>query len=105
MRESWRLLEILVVGGLSARIPRLVWRRDACEVLVSFDLSKVSFDQVRKAEDALAELGVHFDRGTGCGERHWEWDFSLEGPIQVRFKRWGKMKKLFMGQSVVSGEK
>lgn len=82
-------------------IPSLIWRRDACEVLVAFDLSKVSFDQVRKAEDALAELGVHFDRGTGCGERHWEWDFSLEGPIQVRFKRRGKMKKLFMGQSVV----
>lgn len=63
---------------------------DECEILIAFDLSRVTPEQVRKAEKALQELGVSFDTGTGCGERHWEWDYSLSGPVMVRYKRRGK---------------
>lgn len=81
-------------GKFWAKRPRLIWYREECEVVIAFDLSKVSLQQVFKVEDALAELGVHFDRGAGCGERHWEWDYSLDGPVTVRFKRRGKRKSI-----------
>lgn len=36
-------------------------------------------------ERALAEIGIEFDKGVGLGGRDWEWDWSLRGPIEIRF--------------------
>lgn len=84
---SWRMFGRVVLRGMLAKIPRLVWPMDECEVLVAFDLSKVTHEQLFKVESALRELGVTFDTGSGCGKRDWEWDWSLHGPVTVQFYR------------------
>jgi len=38
-------------------------------------------------EKAFHEAGIHFDTGAGFGFRDWEFDWSLEGPIKVYFKK------------------
>ena len=68
-------------------IPSIVWRRQRIEVGIHFDLSKVDRDDLFEIEKLLHKNGIHFDTGAGCGKRAWEWDFSLRGPIDVRFKR------------------
>ena len=35
----------------------------------------------------LLFMGIHFDTGAGCGNRDWEWDWSLRGPIEIHFVR------------------
>ena len=88
-------------------IPRLVWVGQEIDVVVTFvedRLQMQSIDPVKpddfnkamtplfrgalpKISDALREIGVEFDQGLGLSGRDWEWDFSLRGPISVRFKR------------------
>jgi len=68
-------------------IPSIVWRRQQVEVGISFDLNNVDRKDFFEIERLLSKNGIHFDTGAGCGKRNWEWDFSLQGPIEVRFKR------------------
>lgn len=68
-------------------IPNIVWRRQQVEVGIAFDLNKVDTKDLFEIERLLSKNGIHFDAGAGCGRRNWEWDFSLRGPVEVRFKR------------------
>lgn len=61
-----------------------------CEVGIHFDMTKLTKEQIEKlwqAETLLHEIGVSFDTGAGCGQRDWEWDWSLSGPVKVTFRR------------------
>ncbi|MHA1815235.1 MAG: hypothetical protein ACTSX1_04465 [Candidatus Heimdallarchaeaceae archaeon] len=58
-----------------------------CEALVQLDLSKIPMEKIMAIEDALHAAGIHFDTGAGFGCRDWEWDYSLQGPIKIYFKR------------------
>lgn len=83
LRKLWQALR-----RWSARnIPNIVWRRQQVEVGISFDLNKVDRKDLFEIERLLSKNGIHFDTGAGCGNRDWEWDFSLRGPVEVRFKR------------------
>ncbi|KKM87890.1 hypothetical protein LCGC14_1264340 [marine sediment metagenome] len=63
---------------------------EEAEVLITFDLEALGKDGLRKlfeVERLLSELGVHFDTGSGCGGRDWEFDWSLQGPVKVLFRK------------------
>ena len=61
-------------------------RMRECNVLIQIDLSKVNIKEVIEAEKALQKIGITFDAGAGFGFRDWEWDDSLNGPINVYFQ-------------------
>ena len=84
--------------------PYLVWHGQPAWVRVTFteaklpaiegpDLQKVLAQSVAvfgsghiaEIERALAEIGIEFDTGAGPNGRDWEWDWSLRGPIEIRF--------------------
>jgi hypothetical protein len=50
-------------------------------------LAELDSSPLADTEAALSRLGVGFDKGMGPDGRDWEWDYSLRGPISVRFKR------------------
>lgn len=57
-------------------------------VSISFDTSKLGrkgLDTLFEIEKKFREIGITFDTGGGMGQRDWEWDFSLEGPVKVYF--------------------
>jgi len=76
-------------------LPRLVWLGDEIDVVVTLTEDKLfqpdpvgalfsgGFYEIEKQ---LRDKGILFDTGMGAGGRDWEWDFSLRGPISVRFK-------------------
>lgn len=68
-------------------IPSIVWRRQQVEVGIHFDLARVELKDILEIERLLSKNNIHFDTGAGCGNRDWEWDYSLDGPVVVRFKR------------------
>lgn len=82
-------------------IPHLVWYGDEVDVLVNFSADKLPdgltmndnplrclfSGRLHDAELALHDAGVTFDKGMGFDGRDWEWDFSLAGPVSVKFKR------------------
>ena len=53
------------------------------DVNVSFDLGKINIEDLFEIERLLAKNGITFDTGSGFGKRDWQWDWSLEGPIEV----------------------
>jgi hypothetical protein len=87
-------------------IPHLVWWGDELDVIVTLKEDKLqpvtvtasgagleqcvqqlhrgSFYEIEKQ---MREVGITFDTGIGFNGRDWEWDYSLSGPISVRFKR------------------
>lgn len=86
-------------------LPYLVWYNDELDVVVTFKDDKLyagSFDNEQEAMGAavgqfargvlpyvkqqLNEIGIEFDSGLGLNGRDWEWDWSLRGPISVRFR-------------------
>lgn len=68
--------------------PRLVWPFQEIEATIGLRLStKDQFNKLAEVERLLSELGVAFDTGYGFGQRDWEWDWSLRGPVHVRFVR------------------
>lgn len=83
---------------LRRKFPYIVWYDQELDVRVQFlakRLSAESFDDafsqlwsgdLHEAMVKLREAGVTFDTGMGCGGRDWEWDWSLRGPISVRFR-------------------
>ncbi len=81
---------------LRRRFPYLVWYNSEIDVVVTFKEDPIrqgaplaGFQRGRLPEIArlLSEIGITFDSGQGCSGRDWEWDWSLEGPISVRFRR------------------
>lgn len=60
------------------------------EVRIEWDLRNLTQEQKEKlfkVEEILSEIGVSFDTGAGGGVRDWEWDWSLKGPVRVKFVR------------------
>lgn len=99
--QRWRSRFMLEVWHwrLSKWLPRLVWPGDEIDVRVTFSRDKLGQDdpfralfsgRLHDAEVALHDAGISFDTGMGFGGRDWEWDFSLKGPISVKFRRRAK---------------
>lgn len=77
------------------RLPYLVWWNDELDVSVTFSQDRLNPDggieqlwsgAFADIERSMGHLGIHFDKGMGAAGRDWEWDWSLEGPISVRFR-------------------
>lgn len=96
--------------GLATRIrrryiPYLVWYDSEIDCVVTLTENKMPQIDAETLEDAMrecaaslrrgsfyevekhfSECGITFDRGLGQNGRDWEWDWSLSGPISVRFR-------------------
>lgn len=85
-------------------IPAIVWHGDEIDVRLTFtenrlpDLQTTSPQEAVlvgarrlhsgsffEAEKHLRECGIRFDTGLGPDGRDWELDWSLDGPLRVRF--------------------
>jgi len=63
-------------------------------VQIIFDttnFTKEQMEKLRKAESILTGLGISFDSGAAIDDntvisRDWEWDWSLRGPVKVKFQ-------------------
>ena len=63
-------------------------------VQIIFDttnFTKEKLTKLRKAETLLREVGISFESGAGIDKgtvinRDWEWDWSLHGPVKVKFQ-------------------
>lgn len=86
-------------------IPYLVWHDAEIDCIVTLTENKLPQINAETPEDAMrecasslsrgsfyevekhfAECGITFDKGLGPNGRDWEWDWSLRGPISVRFR-------------------
>lgn len=76
------------------RLPYLVWWNDELDVGVCLSQDKLNPElglaqlfngAFYEAEKVFHEMGISFDTGMGPDGRDWEWDWSLKGPISVRF--------------------
>lgn len=89
------------------RIPTLVWYGQEVDVTITFTThglddnsdTKQAFGQffsgdLYEIEKKLRELGITFDTGAGFGGRDWEWDWSLKGPVRVKFRSRAKKPEL-----------
>jgi hypothetical protein len=89
VREIWHY-------RLSRWLPRLVWRDDEIDVTITWrdDPLRPDRDSFRQLfsgrlyeiELMLHEMGISFDTGMGCDGRDWEFDFSLSGPVSIKFR-------------------
>lgn len=90
-RAGYRLSYLF--SRVRRKLPHLVWRDDEVDVCVTMkDLGALggeitSRERLFQAQKFLNEMGICFDTGSGFHGRDWEWDFSLRGPISVRFRR------------------
>jgi len=88
---------------LRRRLPYLVWWNDELDVTVTLSQDKLPMvelpaDRMGEAlrplfsgafaeiERTFLEMGITFDTGMGGDGRDWEWDWSLKGPISIRFR-------------------
>lgn len=80
---------------LRRRLPYLVWYDDELDITVMFsqdklnpnaDIGQLWRGAFSDAERIFNEMGITFDKGMGCEGRDWEWDWSLKGPISIRFR-------------------
>ena len=84
---------------LRRKCPYVVWYDDELDVTVTFSrehlLPDGSIDDAFRTlfgsrlavvEKAIGDMDIGFDRGVGFDGRDWEWDWSLRGPISVRFR-------------------
>jgi hypothetical protein len=96
---------VWLLGVRRRFIPHLVWYGDELDVIVTLKENKLipveiptggDFTAVARQlhqgtfyeiEKQFRDVGITFDKGLGVDGRDWEWDFSLSGPISVRFKR------------------
>lgn len=87
-------------------IPRLVWYGDEIDVCITFTENKlvpieldphkpIDMNQIvaplfrgtlAQVEHQLKDIGIEFDKGLGPDGRDWEWDWSLRGPVHVKFR-------------------
>lgn len=97
-----------MITRLRRRLPYLVWWNDELDVTVTLSQDKLPEMAIAAGEDmrealrplfsgafaeierTFLEMGISFDKGMGCEGRDWEWDWSLKGPISIRFR--GKAK-------------
>jgi hypothetical protein len=88
---------------LRRRLPYLVWWNDELDVTVTLSQDKLPATKLQPGESmavaiqplfngafaeierTFEEMGITFDTSMGVEGRDWEWDFSLKGPISVRF--------------------
>lgn len=80
------------------KLPYLVWWNDELDVCVTFKDDKLRASTLGGAaqqfgvgylpdiKTKLNEIGISFDSGMGLEGRDWEWDWSLQGPISVKFR-------------------
>jgi hypothetical protein len=81
------------------KMPYLVWYNDELDVAVTFSRERLLPDgtiddaygalfgsRLAEVEGVMREMDIEFDRGVGFDGRDWEWDWSLKGPISVRFR-------------------
>jgi len=83
--------------------PHLIWYGQELDVTVTFKedrlqdmtfsagnpgpvFERFSAGHLPKVQAMLNEIGIEFDTGQGCEGRDWEWDWSLQGPISVKFR-------------------
>lgn len=84
---------------LRRRLPHLVWWNDELDVCVTLSQDKLpestnpdaAFGKLFggaffEAEKIFYEMGIGFDTGMGSEGRDWEWDWSLKGPIHIKFR-------------------
>ena len=85
------------------KLPYLVWWNDELDVTVTLSQDKLTPFEIgpndnpveamrplfsgalSDIENTFHEMDITFDRGMGCEGRDWEWDWSLKGPISIRF--------------------
>lgn len=79
-------------------IPYLVWWNDELDIVITLSENKLQAQSIPdakkeflrgsfyEAEGHLNECGITFDTGMGPDGRDWEWDWSLHGPISVKFR-------------------
>lgn len=90
----WRLESIWY--AIWRKVPRLVWVGQEIDVQVTFKENRLNSEADPMAQlmsgalpeisEKLGELGINFDQGMGMEGRDWEWDWSLSGPISVKFR-------------------
>lgn len=81
------------------KLPHLVWWGEEVDVTITFSqhglpegadmaeaMQYLYRSRMAEIEAALKEIGISFDRGGGYDGRDWEWDWSLKGPVSVRFR-------------------
>lgn len=77
------------------KLPYLVWHNEEIDVQVTFSADRLDQSDpwrslyngaISDARRCLSDAGIGFDTGLGLEGRDWEWDFSLKGPISVKFK-------------------
>jgi hypothetical protein len=87
------------------KLPYLVWWNDELDVGVCLSQDKLNPEAglaqlhngaFYEAEKIFREMGIDFDTGLGPDGRDWEWDWSLKGPISVRFHGRAKCPHLRM---------
>ncbi len=88
-KPSKKELLVRFFSRLSTYIPRLVWEGDEIDVdiVIQGDIAKIF-----QVEEKFHDLGIEFDAAYGYGLRDWEWDWSLSGPISIKFVRRSKNK-------------
>lgn len=88
---------------LRKKLPYLIWYNDELDVCVTFHEDKLRQDDplrslfgghLHQAEKLLNEVGIEFDHGIGFRGRDWEWDWSLRGPISIKFRNKAKKPEL-----------
>ena len=93
--ELWRHRIAIWFRRVGRRIPRLVWHGDEIDAVVTFSQDTLDPDDPMRGlfsgglfeiEKQLRHMGITFDTGQGCDGRDWEWDWSLSGPISLRFQ-------------------
>lgn len=77
-------------------LPQLVWEGDEVDVRLVFTDDTINqTDPVGglfsgglfEIEERMRKMGISFDRGQGFDGRDWELDWSLHGPLRVKFRR------------------
>lgn len=66
-------------------IPHVIWCGQEADVVVSFPIEKIDREKLSQVENLLGEMGIFFDTSQGCGERRWECDWALHGPMHISF--------------------
>ena len=83
------------VKRLRRKLPYLVWYNDELDVTVTLSqdkldpeapMEKLFSGAFYECEKVFRDMGIGFDTGMGADGRDWEWDWSLKGPISVRFR-------------------
>ena len=75
------------------------------EVTLKFDFTKMTNEQKLaffKAEESLLKAGIIFDTGAELDgemrERDWEFDYSLQGPVKVIFKKFKESNDIYLNK-------